>query len=251
MTKLKPNQFYLAGHLITERPILFQTEMVQANMEDRKTQTRRTKGLDHVNDPEYQKSITLMKMGYNVDGDRSLQIFKNGDVLNHTFIKPPYGKPGDLLWVREASIYAENLFPPQNPQWVYKADYETSIGIRWKPSIHMPKSGARLWLMVEDIRVERVQDITETDAIAEGIKLSYVSNGVPAWIRYDGYAKTTTYPVVSFWSLWASINGEASWDTNPWVWVVQYRILSKTGRPSDDTILENYLQLTRKEATNG
>lgn len=113
----------------------------------------------------------------------------------------------------------------------------------------MPKVASRIWLMVEEIRVERLQDISEEDAIAEGIE-SIDQHGSKVWKRYDGYSLVTSDPVVSFWSLWASINGEDSWLSNPWVWVVKYRILSKTGKPSIETIEKNYLEITGKEVTN-
>ncbi|MDN3689069.1 hypothetical protein [Cyclobacterium jeungdonense] len=258
MAKLKPNQFYLYGHLITERPILFQTEMVQANLEDRKTQTRRGKGLEYlnINDPSlWLFDIKLINRFFfkhvNYPDQSGLDFFC------------PYGKPGDLLWARETwAVFPEGIR--------YKTEARcdpygwevtmTEMGIRWNPSIHMPKSAARLWLMVEDIRVERLQDISEADAKAEGIEFKFIQ--LFQEVRYRCYSSANKIPyqgfprhwasnwreaISSFLSLWESINGKKSRDSNPWVWVVQYRILSKTGRPSDDTILENYLQITGKE----
>ncbi|MBD3627641.1 hypothetical protein [Cyclobacterium sp.] len=267
MPKLKPNQFYLSGHLITERPILFQTKMVQANLEDRKTQTRRTIGLNRFNaDPIFwnrkddpRKSINRFYNGSEEVNPNPLEIyFGFTEPLGETeYVKSPYGKPGDLLWVRET--WAKVLDTDSNPFYAHKADSLFFVD-RWKPSIHMPKSAARLWLMVEDIRVERVQDITEKDAIAEGVStlflkgnihydpntfLNYTWHGMGGDDSFSGYSSTGNARE-SFQSLWYKINGKSSWKSNPWVWVIQYRILSKTGRPSDDTILENYLQITGK-----
>lgn len=236
MTKLKPNQFILSGHLITELPILFQTEMVRSILSDRKTQTRRlVKGFD-VFSPEFIA--------------REFEAFSR------------YGKLGDLLWVRES-------YQSGNRKIYYKSDLDeqlskevSALGATWKPSIQMPKQASRLWLMVEEIRVERVQDISEADAIAEGIEMRAVidpefEEPVRGWKDYQTNDWITTGDGLkspeerSFKSLWKSINGEESWNSNPWVWVIKFRVLSKTGRPSDAVILENYLEVTGKEVENG
>jgi hypothetical protein len=83
----------------------------------------------------------------------------------------------------------------------------------WRPSIHMPKSAARIWLKVTDVKVERLRDISQEDAVAEGVKAS-----PPFAIGY-------------FKNLWESINGAASWNANPWVWVVEFEVVSKNGKP--------------------
>jgi hypothetical protein len=155
------------------------------------------------------------------------------------YAKSIYGKPGDLLWVRETWSRVDG-------RYYFKADgaedelqEEHSLDkISWKPSIYMPKAASRIWAMVEEIRVERVQDITEDDAKAEGC------------IQYE---KETDWMTAKYGYqiLWESINGEESWGSNPWVWVIKYRILSKTGRPSDEFILRNHLEITGKEVSNG
>ncbi len=258
--KLKPNQFLLpSGALITERPIPYITPMVQANLEDRKTQTRRTKEFDGMN--YCPDEFTLIRM----------QVYPNGS-LNAVFeyegelgsVKSPYGKPGDLLWVKEAHREMKKGCD-------YKSDYPDRTNFRWTPSMLMPKSASRIWAMVEAIRVERVQDISEQDAIAEGVEETIVfddsypndkSKSISFFKSYltdywgafgnvagdreeehDGAKK-------SFQTLWISIDGEKSWNANPWVWVIQYRILSKTGRPSLDVIAEAYDQVMGKEVVN-
>lgn len=244
---LKPNQLLLSsGALITERPILFSTEMIRANLEGRKTQTRRTKGLDVPTDLQYDK------IEFNpIDWPKKPLIFKKKieEIGNSTIyeitaaFKSPYGKPGDLLWCRE-TFYEEGF----RGNWAYKAstglmtDYDT-----WKPSIHMPKEAARIWAMVQEIRAERLQDISEEDAIAEGVqefedgtfKNYYTKKGLRA---EDGVECLLAKG--SFQSLWTSINGMDSWDANPWVWVVRYRILSTHGRPSLEEIEQAYLEIS-------
>lgn len=241
--KLKPNQFLLpCGAMITERPILFSTDMVKANLEDRKTQTRRTKGFDQL---QYQKSRWFLDIS--ILGNF---FFKHKDYPDQSGIQItcPYGEPGDLLWVRETWGVTGFDYP------MYKADYDSKndirnalINDRWKPSIHMPKIGSRIWVMVEEIRVERLQEISEEDAKAEGIlPIMCPIDGVEN-LGYKNYFKGNMpeLPKASFHSLWAYINGEASWNSNPWVWVVKYRILSKTGRPSNEIIEKNYLEVTK------
>lgn len=266
MNKLKPNQFKIADNIITERPILYQTEMVKAILEGRKTQTRRTKGLEkYLND-----SLILVGKVNELKMKCVCKMHKDGGV---TLTRPSYGQPGDLLWVRETWAKPQNLFPPKSVKYIFKANYDKSIGVKWKPSIHMPKSAARIWLMIEDITVERLKDISEENAIAEGIESKF--SGIFQEMRYRDYfdgkrrekvfnlypnlKKQTGFgsmpwpdwrdPVTSFCSLWMSINGKDSWSKNPWVWVIKFRVLSKTGRPRDKTIFHNILNVVHGETS--
>lgn len=164
-------------------------------------------------------------------------------------IQCPYGKPGDILWVRETwamekyfNGLTEECFP------IYKADYgDGPVAWNWKPSIFMKKIFARIWLEITDIRVERLHDITDEDALAEGIMRQTLEHEIDEECYYfypcndlrdDSYIDK---PATSFTSLWASINGWQSWIANPWVWVISFKVLSKTGRP---------MELERKEVAN-
>lgn len=247
--KLKPNQFILGDHLITERPILFQTEMVKAIMEDRKTQTRRTKGL------EVPEGLVYDKIEFNPKHwPKKPLIFKNkietiGSVDYYEItasFKSPYGRPGDLLWVKETwsknndgSIDFKTNFPFTHPMG------------GWKPSIHMPKAASRIWLMVEDVRVERLQDITEEGAKAEGVKYiqsdNFFERGYKNYHIQDLDDPNFHSALNSFESLWISINGSDSFESNPWVWVIKFRVLSKTGRPSHDAILASRLSVLESQ----
>lgn len=242
---LKPNQFLLpSGQLITEQPILFQTEMVQAILEDRKTQTRRTKGLDLINEDPEDWCFTNMTAS---DGPRKQFYFKHryyeGDDTAHLLHCPYANRKGDLLWVKETFTAIEEFDTiGQNYRYQYLADYRDVL-TRYSPSIHLPKAGSRIWLMVEDIRPERVQDISEEDAKAEGI--------LPVRFgRLEGYkdpgGNTPCYRAKdAFSDLWMRINGQESWYIiNPWVWRIQYRVLSKSGRPPLDLIQHHYQQVT-------
>ena len=174
---------------MNEYPILFNTEMVRAILAGKKTQTRR------VMKPQPDETKARWT------GER--WEFHMGYPIGHDVPKCPYGKPGDKLWVRET--WCPNYY--SDGRVGYKADWrnplpEVVAETKWKPSIFMPKSAARIWLEIVDVRVERVRSITSTDAIAEGINID----------------------TENFHELWNSINAKRGfgWDVNPWVWVVEF-----------------------------
>jgi len=141
----------------------------------------------------------------------------------------------DLLWVRETWQHTDKLnIHPTDDQYgfVYKADHQPwddYEGWRWKPSIHMPKDAARIWLKVTSIRAERLRSIDRDGCLAEGIGRSHLHS-----TQYLNYRLPGTYTYserVSFRSLWESIHGQESWASNPWVWVIKYEVLSTIGLP--------------------
>lgn len=188
--------------MIKERQIFFSAEMVRAILGGRKTQTRRVK--------KYGK-------------------------LGH-YAPCPYGQPGDVLWVRES--YCRGYFDGGTNG--YKADW-TRVAAeyvkepKWTPSIHMPKEAARIWLRIKDVRVERLNAISEADAIAEGVE-EVISEWCVGYGNYNLKGDDAPYydnPVHSFQSLWQAIYGPESWAVNPWVWVIEFEVLSTTGKPAD------------------
>lgn len=222
---------------IKEHPILFSTEMVKAILEGRKTVTRRIVDIH----PELAKDVT--KWGYSIftpEGHisaRTKQKTDTGHRYGEKFIKLKYGKPGDVLWVRETwapfngdcGIGCE--YGCHCPTYIYKADYDDTEVI-WKPSIHMPRSACRLRLEIVSITVERLQDITEEDAIKEGIEPDPLGpNSMDGGVVYPGlrfynYADVGyryVKPLESFQSLWTKINGAESWNANPWVWKISFK----------------------------
>jgi len=199
------------------KPILFSTSMVQAILKSRKTQTRR-----------------IIK-GYPTS-DEALNI---KDIFEHNsdyvISQSPYGKVGDILWVRETFQITDFLHPSdENYGYIYKASEngkdweENNEGWIWKPSIFMPKEACRIFLEVTDVRVERLQDISERDSSREGIKMRV--GGVPP---YDSFYQMPGCPnrfqtaKQAFHHLWASINGKESWHQNPWVWVYEFKQVEK------------------------
>ncbi|MDP4557915.1 hypothetical protein Q9247_09490 [Halomonas meridiana] len=196
-----------------ERPILFNGDMVNAILAGRKTQTRRiVKPQRH----PYGEIISADKVAEEVLGMTGA-------------IRCPYGQPGDRLWVREAfrSRRVDNL--PGDV--AYRADcpgektVPNSYGRPWKPSIHMPRWASRITLEIVSVRVERLQNISEADAMAEGIELpengTYRDYSVKPE-NNEGYDYCKS-PVDSYRTLWEKINGSDSWDANPWVWVVEFK----------------------------
>lgn len=214
-----------------ERPILFQGAMVRALLDGTKTQTRRiVKGLTSKMWIEESD-----KGGFNVcyDGEPCCGTGV-WEVPEHSYpITCPYGKPGDRLWVRESHWYFKDeydhetgYFPPplRLDDFEYRADGESDRH-GWYPSIHMPRIGSRITLEITGVRVEQLQDISESGAIAEGIERDVQpGDSSPLWRNYQT-GGTTISPVYSYETLWESINGAGSWALNPWVWVVEFKVV--------------------------
>lgn len=127
-------------------------------------------------------------------------------------IKCPYGEVGDRLWVKETFTRA---FP--NDTIVYKASCNAVY--KWEPSIFMPRIASRILLEITDVRVERLQDITINDAMNEGVE--HMTFG--GWKDYRGILESFASPILSFYTLWESINGPNSCGANPWVWVISFK----------------------------
>ncbi|MFG6159674.1 hypothetical protein ACGTNG_12780 [Halomonas sp. 1390] len=223
-----------------ERPILFNDEMVRALLDGRKTQTRRllkpqpgTTPDDYPGAPGHWWPCN--GVGSMVHVERELQN-QAGGWEGFAGTVCPYGQPGDRLWVREAhalvpiTAYAQSIGVDiaQDPDddyeaAIYRTGWERSTsGFRWRPSIHMPRWACRLLLEVTDVRVERLQDTTEADARAEGAAFhDGMGVGHSGW-RHD-QKEVHEDARSSFARLWKSINGDGSWDANPWVWVLEFR----------------------------
>lgn len=184
---------------MAERPILFSAPMVRAILNGTKTQTRR------VVKPQPVATRGSKKPWCSIE-----------DLLKTC----PYGQPGDRLWVRESGWERPERTPRMMREgadtwepyyydadgWIDEdhADFKR-WGFRRRPSIHMPRWASRIDLEITAVRVERLQDISEPDAKAEGVDPQFL------------LART------GFVSLWESINGTASWDENPWVWVIEFK----------------------------
>jgi hypothetical protein len=153
----------------------------------------------------------------------------------------PYGQPGDRLWVRETWRGVVNIAPPGSYEYAvaryipdreycrrveYAASQELD-GEPWRPSIHMPRWASRITLEITEVRVERLQAISEADSIAEGIEHDQdISRGnIIGWRDYLNRGGKCGTANGSYRSLWESINGPDSWSANPWVWAVSFKRL--------------------------
>lgn len=209
---------------IKDRPILFNGPMVRAILEGRKSQTRRVaKPIKH---PDWGNLYTPGALIIEKESD---------DVIKRSC---PYGSSGDRLWVRETFIGP--LFPSDLPEdhlsskyltpeyCHYKAsgdsceyvDMDDNIAQKWTPSIHMPRWASRILLEITNIRIERLDNISEDDAVAEGAARTDELNGCADDIDSARHA----YKLI-----WESINGKGSWDTNPFVWVIGFKVVNIRG----------------------
>jgi len=172
--------------------------MVRAILTGRKTMTRRI--------VKFPKDFT----GKKVFDNAPYGLKYSNSSVTIVRLSCPYGVPLDRLWVRESF----QLIPPN--MIFYKADAENKSITGWKPSIHMPKKAHRICLEIVNVRVEKLQAISEYDAIREGmistVKLAEQDSD------YTGF-----YAVEHFFALWESIYGKESWHHNPWVWVIEFK----------------------------
>jgi hypothetical protein len=225
---------------MTQRPILFSAEMVRAILDGRKTQTRRV-----MKAQPYPDSIVTVEHYHPTVIDRHGDMQPGPEIFGAHWddgeygCRSPYGAPGDTLWVRE-SLYIwgrwrkDGLRKNGLPSWRFeevgqRADPDPDLGLIgsalvrhllkfWlRPSIHMPRWASRITLRITDIRVERLQDITQKDAIAEGAPESHSDiDRISRLFGYQDFSRSW------FAQTWENINGPGAWEANPWVWVVSF-----------------------------
>ena len=210
---------------ITERGMIFNADMVRAILDGRKTQTRR---------PIKWKQTRFTEIGEREDGSK----WPWSEDAEHAcdFWHPcPFGAVGDRIWVREA--FRVHSRATDVATLVYKASERNSwteqtrrvpVAVcnkpatpeKWTPSLHMPRWASRILLEITDVRVERLNAINEHDAQAEGVaKLrgGFWKHYQPGWTQHQLSARG------SFVTLWKSIYGDESWNSNPWVWVIKFK----------------------------
>ncbi len=211
----------------TFKPILFSTQMVQAL--GTKNQTRRIVK-EHIVLKEGEFIDTCE--GWKKQGDFAIKEKAPGYPdrwIIHQVLKNKYSK-GDILWVRETFQDAK-CFDFNMAGFVYKADKHSNkhaqeYNINWQPSIYMPKEAARNFLQVIKVRIERLNKITEEDAIGEGILVD--EDGYTCWdYSKNCWGPFGFTPQESFKTLWESIHGTGTWGNNPWVWVYDFFKISK------------------------
>ncbi|MFM4368861.1 hypothetical protein AB8S15_17935 [Klebsiella pneumoniae] len=215
-----------------ERGMIFNGEMVRALLDGRKTQTRRIMAPQPADDIERCIFPNPEAIGW-----KSSLRHKHGSTTAHFC---HYGKPGDRIWVRETfqgplfdydlmDSYCKDPTPFEKPEFcVYKADVvpapefydaDDELHCCWRPSIHMPRWASRILLEITDVRVERLNSISQEDAQAEGLELT---GWRPTYSDPDSGGEVMT-PYDNFAQLWESIYGDESWQANPWVWVIEFK----------------------------
>tara|TARA_Y100000034_G_scaffold131710_1_gene193054 strand:- start:625 stop:1254 length:630 start_codon:yes stop_codon:yes gene_type:complete len=192
------------------KPMIFNTDMVRALMDGKKTQTRRP--INPQPSPEKNwKGWVVESSDRKNEGCASWADGEGCLMRNSIYAKPPCGK-GDLIYVRETFGYLKPMDFGESADITFKADGHYSLKT-WKPSIHMPREFSRATLEVTGVRVERVQDISKSDAIAEGFQLPPVEGQ-----EFTIGART------NFRHAWQQIYGK-SWDRNDWVWVIDFEVI--------------------------
>jgi hypothetical protein len=211
---------------VKERPILFSGPMVRELLGSTKTQTRRV-----VKARGCAGSTFEVPAGW------------DPEAVKRWAMPCPYGQPGDRLWVREthaivpATAYSSShddgqqlahRVSPDTASWaVYRAGWVRVAPEPWRPSIHLPRWACRIVLELVDVRVERLQAISEADAIAEGVERLAPSNGtLGGWacpLLDSGIGMVVDTARDAYRGLWNSINGVGSWEANPWVWVLTFK----------------------------
>lgn len=211
------------------RPILFSGEMVRAIPDGRKTQTRRLNGLEEIN--HRSDEWTLHQVGTLDYMTRKPFRGRFGAYFHSETIEPgalsiapvvcPYGRPGDRLYVREAWHCPKQIGGTfQREKLLHREHFEAcgySNPPKWSPSIHMPRWASRITLEITGVRVERINEITPMDAVAEGVGAEWDE-------VHEGNG-----PRDRFRDLWDSINAARGygWDANPWVWCISFRRIAE------------------------
>jgi len=188
-----------------EGPILFNGPMVRATLEGRKPQ------------PQFEfHGVPFLRANDVGESPKTMCC--------------PYGKPGDRLWVRETWSNGWISKPIKGDKLCYRATPLAEQGFkncyRWRPSIHMPRWASRITLEIVSVRAERLNEISEADAIAEGAEFGfwYPNEGVFAEPTDEEDEQDSSFSE-GFAFLWESINGPGSWDLNPWVWVIDFKVV--------------------------
>lgn len=201
---------------ILAKPIIFSVPMIKALLSGQKTMTRRIIGMSEydfvriVNEAEVIDEKTEDEK--KIFG--TIAEFQQDNEIGY-YIKCPYGKIGDYLWVRES------FAPIQKKSYIYKATETSLTQVKWKPPLFMPKAACRLWLKIVGIKVARIQSTTYQDILNEGWD---AKTSQPFTDRTAGEDAN------DWWKyLWTKINGKESWEENDWVWVIEFE---KCARPN-------------------
>lgn len=221
-----------------ERPINLKSHEVLAILQGRKTQLRRVVKPQPPKDHTFQGWVLDSTSGNGIG--KAVWAVGDGPLMQDVVrVRCPFGQVGDRLWGRETWMYL--LGDDNRDQCSYRADAPSvsfdsearDYGLKWRPPINMPRSASRILLEVVSVRVERLRDISEADAIAEGSYLDRCACLPRSKDRTPMHAafklETCHIHGSEFSHLWESINGVGSWDDNPWVWVIEFKRIQEKG----------------------
>lgn len=238
--------------------------MVNRILLGQKNMTRRTNGLEELNSNpdnwQFEWADFSLRHPWRFTDKSTVNdsSIKTGSFYQAA-LKCPYGKPGDILWVRERFMLRPNgqynFYGQDIGKYVYYAaaskQFKDEWDGYWKPSIHMPKVAARIWIKITRITPQRLHDISPSDIVREGIIIfankmteklllglgeeNSAISFLPADCLSGEAPKISQRQILrAFWAeLWCKINGRQSWDLNPWVWAISFEVLSKTGKPEN------------------
>ena len=220
-----------------ERPIIFSGPMVRAILAGRKSQTRRVMTERHIHGKQRLTAADVQTIGeFRAAPDGTLGAYlKRFPGVSLGEVRCPHGVPGDRLWVRETfDCFAGDQFElAKQRRTIYRADPEAApkASGRWCSPRFMPRWASRLTLEVTEVRVQRLQEISEEDAIVEGVGPVTLKplDMYPKWMHAKLLASGPPRPQrIAFIELWDSINGKrAPWADNPWVWCISFRRLHR------------------------
>jgi hypothetical protein len=240
---------------MAEKGILFTAPMVRAILAKTKRQTRRVVKPQPYIDPQGNACWNGSNFGQDGRGPHIQSLASPIPSSKTGRVRCPYGMPGDRLWVREAwmpdppcdgtwgyTAWAGNRIGQiaavperfQHPAFCnYRASWQHGTdGLRWTPGIHMPRWASRITLEITDVRVERLQDITEANVVAEGIQRWPLGFRVDVSGAPVHECRTFAVARDAYRWLWEEINGPGSWDANPWIWVFEFeRVKAKGSTP--------------------
>lgn len=250
---------------IKEHPIPFSADMIRALIWEyrqpghHKNQTRRTRGLEHFNNfPQIltERGWEILEFTEEEPGEwLALSNDESGEFpdIFDPWVKCPYGKKGDRLWVRETFFETYNDQFKATGKYCYAATHQGFVsvldedgGIKinkdgsdtspWKSSTQMPRRAARILLEITEIRIERLRQIAWTDARREGIEHITVDeyDFLGLWRDYTGKSTGFTSERDSFFSLWEKTKGLGSVELNPWVWVIKFKVLTINGKLNEN-----------------
>jgi hypothetical protein len=238
--------------IMRERGITFNAEMVRAVLEGRKTQTRRIMKVQPESNQYGLLRIIDSTKRSNVGKCHWAESNATGPHTRSKLFSCPFGAVGDRLWVRETwmpdaprdgtwgdvefygckgsplSMIPKRYRKPEH--CIHRASWDCNEMVGWTPSIHMPRWASRITLEITGVRVERLQNISQADAVAEGIKSGRCGNET-SW-RDAFYVPGDNQPYfnaeTAYGDLWSSIYGDESWQANPWVWVIEFKRVEAT-----------------------